>query len=123
MYVVQAHYLWYQKHTHSSLSLPAPEALTLNKELEFAAIQAVLRHLDDNHDGSVDLQESEEVGCHHHLLLLTCLTHRERERERVWSLSAGFIFNVHMYLAVYLCLMSQYQMECDRLALKLVHQT
>jgi hypothetical protein len=38
----------------------AEEALTLNKELEFAAIQAVLRHLDDNHDGSVDLQESEE---------------------------------------------------------------
>ena len=42
-------------------SLPLAEALALNKELEFAAIQAVLRHLDDNHDGSVDLQESEEV--------------------------------------------------------------
>lgn len=41
--------------------LPSPEALALNKELEFAAIQSVLRHLDDNHDGSVDLQESEEV--------------------------------------------------------------
>lgn len=52
----------------SSPPPPSPslltEALALNKELEFAAIQAVLRHLDDNHDGSVDVQESEEVrGC------------------------------------------------------------
>ena len=46
-----------------SLSLTVfSEALALNKELEFAAIQAILRHLDDNHDGSVDLQESEEVS-------------------------------------------------------------
>lgn len=46
---------------HTPPFLPPLEALALNKELEFAAIQAVLRHLDDNHDGSVDLQESEEV--------------------------------------------------------------
>ncbi|CAI8017406.1 hypothetical protein GBAR_LOCUS10571, partial [Geodia barretti] len=49
------------------------EALALNKELEFAAIQAVLRHLDDNHDGSVDLQESEEV-------CFSCLATRLRQR-------------------------------------------
>ena len=54
-------------------SLLLPEALALNKELEFAAIQAVLRHLDDNHDGSVDLQESEEV-------CFSCLATRLRQR-------------------------------------------
>lgn len=37
------------------------DALALNKEMEFSAIQGILRHLDDNADGSVDLQESEEV--------------------------------------------------------------
>ena len=61
---------------HLSLSLSlAAEALDLNKELEFAAIQAVLRHLDDNLDGSVDLQESEEVG----RCLATFVCERERE--------------------------------------------
>lgn len=42
-------------------SLSPPDALALNKEMEFSAIQGILRHLDDNADGSVDLQESEEV--------------------------------------------------------------
>ena len=64
-----------------SLSLPlslSAEALALNMELEFAAIQAVLRHLDDNHDGSVDLSESEEVGGCLATLLRVCVWRKKR---------------------------------------------
>ena len=38
------------------------EVLSLGDELEFAAIQAIHSQLDDNHDGQVDLSESEEVS-------------------------------------------------------------
>ena len=80
---IHTHHPWYgHPHTTCPTSLlPPPEALTLNKELEFAAIQAVLRHLDDNHDGSVDLQESEEVG---HCMATPAdmsYTHTQRARE------------------------------------------
>ena len=67
-----------------SLSLPlslSSEALELNKELEFSAIQAILRHLDDNADGSVDHYESEEVS--------TRLAGGERERKREGGREGG----------------------------------
>ena len=35
--------------------------LALSDELEFAAIQAIHHHMDDNEDGKVDVSESEEV--------------------------------------------------------------
>ena len=82
--------------------LPPPEALTLNKELEFAAIQAVLRHLDDNHDGSVDLQESEEVG--HCTSSPANMSYTHTGSERKYSMLCLFSENK---VRIRQCLMSQ----------------
>ena len=46
--------------------------LSLSDELEFAAIQAIHRQLDDNEDGKVDLSESEEVGTHCTCISVVC---------------------------------------------------
>ena len=48
-------------HTHTHTHTHT-DALALNEELEFAAIQWIHGQLDDNADGTVDFQESEEVG-------------------------------------------------------------
>ena len=37
-------------------------AFSLNDDVEFAAIKSIHNQLDDNADGSVDFQESEEVS-------------------------------------------------------------
>lgn len=85
------------------LSLPPPpppssppDALALNKEMEFSAIQGILRHLDDNADGSVDLRESEEV---HRVFTGAERRGRGREGGR-WLVSVGvrYVYFVPTYV-------------------------
>ena len=59
---VTYYFLAFPSHTHTHTHTHTHvDALALNEELEFAAIQWIHGQLDDNADGTVDFQESEEV--------------------------------------------------------------